>query len=89
MDIIALGPNLYLWLKNTAKICILICTPNAGYSDCRCRTEKSTYFGILHRLEPRGFTQQSAPLQQLPTVDDQPMRENGKTRSSNPSGNWQ
>ena len=24
-----------------------------------------------------------------PTVDDQPMRENGKTRSSNPPGNWQ
>ena len=49
-DIVALGPNLYLWLKNTAKICILIHTPNAGESDCRSRTEKSTYFGILHRL---------------------------------------
>ena len=33
--------------------------------------------------------QQSAPLQQLSTVDDQPMRENGKTRSSNPSRNRQ
>ena len=53
VDIIALGPNLYLWLKNTAKIHILICTPNAGESDCRSRTEKSTYFGILHRLEPQ------------------------------------
>ena len=50
VDIVALGPNSYLWLKNTAKICILICTPNAGESDCRPRTEKSTYFGILHRL---------------------------------------
>ena len=27
VDIIALGPNSYLWLKNTAKIRILICTP--------------------------------------------------------------
>ena len=52
MDIIALGPNSYFWLKNTAKICILIHTPNAGEGDCRCRTEKSTYFGIFHRLEP-------------------------------------
>ena len=42
VDIVALGPNSYLWLKNTAKIHILIHTPNAG--------EKSTYFGILHRL---------------------------------------
>ena len=50
VDIVALGPNLYLWLKNTAKIHILICTPNAGESDFRSRTEKSTYFGILHRL---------------------------------------
>ena len=53
VDIIVLGPNLYLWLKNTAKIHILIHTPNAGESDCRCRTEKSTYFGIFHRLEPQ------------------------------------
>ena len=53
VDIIALGPNSYLWLKNTAKICILIHTPNAGKSDCRSRTEKSTYFGIFHRLEPQ------------------------------------
>ena len=53
VDIVALGPNLYLWLKNTAKIHILICTPNAGESDCRSRTEKSTYFGILHVLEPQ------------------------------------
>ena len=29
VDIIALGPNSYLWLKNTAKIHILIHTPNA------------------------------------------------------------
>ena len=50
VDIVALGPNLYLWLKNTAKIRILICTPNARESDWRSRTEKSTYFGILHRL---------------------------------------
>ena len=50
VDIVALGPNLYLWLKNTAKICILIHTPNAGESDWRSRIEKSTYFGILHRL---------------------------------------
>ena len=53
VDIVALGPNLYLWLKNTAKIRILIHTPNAGESDCRSRTEKSTYFGILHVLEPQ------------------------------------
>ena len=50
VDIVVLGPNLYLWLKNTAKFRILIYTPNAGESDCRSRTEKSTYFGILHRL---------------------------------------
>ena len=30
VDIIALGPNSYLWLKNTAKIHILIHTPYAG-----------------------------------------------------------
>ena len=30
VDIIALDPNSYLWLKNTAKIRILIHTPNAG-----------------------------------------------------------
>ena len=53
VDIVALGSNSYLWLKNTAKICILICTPNARESDCRSRTEKSTYFGILHVLEPQ------------------------------------
>ena len=53
VDIVALGSNLYLWLKNTAKIRILICTPNAGESDCRPRTEKSTYFGILHVLKPQ------------------------------------
>ena len=53
MDIVALGPNLYLWLKNTAKIRILIRTPNAGESDCGSRTEKSTYFGILHKLWPQ------------------------------------
>ena len=29
VDIVALGPNLYLWLKNAAKICILIHIPNA------------------------------------------------------------
>ena len=52
VDIVALGPNSYLWLKNTAKIHILIHTPNAGESDCSSRTEKSTYFGILHRLQP-------------------------------------
>ena len=50
VDIVALGPNSYLWLKNTAKIHILICTPNAGESDCSSRTEKFTYFDILHRL---------------------------------------
>ena len=53
MDIEALGPNSYLWLKNTAKIHILIHTPNPGESDFRPRTEKSTYFGILHVLEPQ------------------------------------
>ena len=52
VDIVALGPDLYLWLKNTAKIRILIHTPSAGESDCSPRTEKSTYFGILHRLQP-------------------------------------
>ena len=50
VDIVALGPDSYLWLKNTAKIHILIHTPNAGEPDCSPRTEKSTYFGILHRL---------------------------------------
>ena len=30
VDIVALGPNLYLWLKNTAKIHIFIHTPSAG-----------------------------------------------------------
>ena len=34
VDIVALGPDSYLWLKNTAKIHILIHTPNAGESDC-------------------------------------------------------
>ena len=53
VDIVALGSNLYLWLKNTAKICILIHTPNTRESDCRSRTEKSTYFGILYVLEPQ------------------------------------
>ena len=53
VDITALGPNSYLWLKSTAKIHILIHTPNAGEWDCRCRTGKSTYFGIFHRLEPQ------------------------------------
>ena len=48
VDIVALGPDSYLWLKNTAKIHILIHTPNAGESDCSPRT----YFGILHRLQP-------------------------------------
>ena len=52
-DIVTLGSNLYLWLKNTAKIHILIHTPNARESDCRSRMEKSTYFGILHVLEPQ------------------------------------
>ena len=52
VDIVALGPDSYLWLKNTAKIHILIHTPNAGESDCSPRAEKSTYFGILHRLQP-------------------------------------
>ena len=50
VDIVTLGPNSYIWLKNTAKIHILIHTPNAGEPDCSPRTEKSTYFGILHRL---------------------------------------
>ena len=53
VDIVALGPNSYLWLKNTAKIHILIHTPNAGEWVYRCRTEKSTYLGIFHRLEPQ------------------------------------
>ena len=53
LDIVALGPNSYLWLKNTAKIHILIHTPNAGESDCSSRTEKPTYFSILHRLWPQ------------------------------------
>ena len=52
VDIVALGPDSYLWLKNTAKIRILIHTPNAEESDCSPGTEKSTYFGILHRLQP-------------------------------------
>ena len=50
VDIVALGSNSYLWLKNTAKIHILIHTPNAGELDWRSRMKKSTYFGILHRL---------------------------------------
>ena len=53
VDIVSLGSNLYLRLKNTAKIQILIHTPNARESDWRSRTEKSTYFGILHVLEPQ------------------------------------
>ena len=53
VDVVALGPSLYLWLKSAARIHILIHTPNAGESDCRSRTEKSTYFGILHVLEPQ------------------------------------
>ena len=53
VDIVALGSNLYLWLKNTAKIHILIHTPNARESDYRSRTEKSTYFGILYVLKPQ------------------------------------
>ena len=53
VDIVALGPNSYLWLKNTAKSHILIHTPNARESDWRSRTEKSTYFGILHVLGPQ------------------------------------
>ena len=56
VDITALGPNSYLWLKNTAKICILFCTPNAGEWDCKQETEiylKITYFGTFHRLEPQ------------------------------------
>ena len=52
VDIVALGPDSYLWLKNTAEILILIHIPNAGESGCSPRTEKSTYFGILHRLQP-------------------------------------
>ena len=52
VDIVALGPDSYLWLKNTAKIRILIHTPNAGEPDCSPGTEKSTYFDILHRLQP-------------------------------------
>ena len=53
VDITALGPNSYLWLKNTAKICILIHTPYAGEWDCKQETEKSTYFGISYRQEPQ------------------------------------
>ena len=50
VDTVALGPDSYLWLKNTAKIRILIHTPNAGEPDCSPGTEKSTYFDILHKL---------------------------------------
>ena len=39
VDITALGPDLYLWLKNKAKICILICTPCVGKLDCKQETE--------------------------------------------------
>ena len=56
VDITALGPNSYLWLKNTAKIHILIHTPYAGEWDCKQETEiflKFTYFGTFHRLEPQ------------------------------------
>ena len=56
MDITALGPNSYLWLKNTAKMHILICTPYAGECDCKQETEiylKFTYFDTFHRWEPQ------------------------------------
>ena len=56
VDITALGPNWYLCLKNTAKICILIHTPYGGEQDCKQETEiflKSTYFGIFYKLEPQ------------------------------------
>ena len=56
VDITALGPNSYLWLKNTAKIHILINTPYVGEQDCKQETEiflNSTYFGTFHRLEPQ------------------------------------
>ena len=39
VDITALGPNSYLQLKNTAKICILICTPCVGEWDCKQEIE--------------------------------------------------
>ena len=39
VDITALGPNSYLWLKNTAKIHILIHTPCARKLDCKQETE--------------------------------------------------
>ena len=47
VDIVALGPNSYLWWKNTAKIRILIHTPNARELDCRCRTEIHIFWYIL------------------------------------------
>ena len=50
VDITALGPNSYLWLKNTAKIHILICTPCVGEWDCKQETEiflKIHIFGYL------------------------------------------
>ena len=46
VDIVALGPDSYLWLKNTAKIRILIHTPNAGESDCSPRTEIHIFWHI-------------------------------------------
>ena len=39
LDITALGPNSYLWLKNTAKIHILIHTPCARKLDCKQEKE--------------------------------------------------
>ena len=56
VDITALGPNSYFWLKNTAKIHILIHTPHAGEQDCKQETEifpEITYFGTFNRLEPQ------------------------------------
>ena len=44
VDIVALGPNSYLWLKNTAKIRILIHTPDAGESDCSPRNREIHIF---------------------------------------------
>ena len=43
VDITALGPNSYLWLKNKAKIHILIRTPCVGKLDCKTgnRIERS------------------------------------------------
>ena len=65
VDITALGHNSYLWLKNTAKICILIHTPYANKLDCRLETEiflkihnTDTIWMLYGKIQYNGYIQQ-------------------------------